>query len=214
MLAGLILIAGGGVEWRRHGRARGLIWFAGLLGLPVFAFVVNLIAAERYATYRTIWSMTGVLLCFLIAAGGSLAGWLGTRGRKAAAIIVITAAFFTARHRACALLAVPQGNEWQLVLEGAERVRLEGNRPRIFAIEPTPADISTATIYHDEFGSLSSNSDWVPKEMFKRAMHDLHPSVPDLDHRYQFSSGPKLPAGRSYDLVIDLHRLRDFHTDN
>jgi hypothetical protein len=214
LLVGLVLIAGGGVEWRRHGWPRGLIWFAGLLGLPVFAFIVNLIAAERYATYRTLWSMTGVLLCFLIASCGPFTGWLGTRGQKMAVIIVITAAFFTARHRAYALLAVPQGNEWQLMLEGAERVRLEGNQPRIFAIEPTPADISTATIYHDEFGSLSSNSEWVPKEMFKRAMHDLHPSVPKLDQRYEFSSGPKLPIGQRYDVVIDLHRLREFHTDN
>jgi RecA-family ATPase len=91
---------------------------------------------------------------------------------------------------------------------------LDGSHPRIFAIMSTPADISTATIYHDEFGSLSSNSEWVPKEMFKRAMHDLHPEIANLDALYDFSLGKKLPADQHYDVIIDLHRLRQFYTDN
>ena len=51
-LVGLILAAGACIEWRRHGRARGIIWTAGLVGLPAFAFLVSLVASERYATYR------------------------------------------------------------------------------------------------------------------------------------------------------------------
>jgi hypothetical protein len=50
--------------------------------------------------------------------------------------------------------------------------------------------------------------------MFKRAMHDLHPDIADLDSRYRFASGPALPAGEHYDLVIDLHRLRRSYMDN
>jgi hypothetical protein len=100
-------------------------------------------------------------------------------------------------------------------MQGAKHVRIDGPiRPRIFAIASSPADISTATIYHDEFGSLSSNSEWVPKEMFKRAMHDLHPEVRNLDSRYQFASGYRLPAGEHYDVIIDLHQLRRFYIDN
>jgi hypothetical protein len=93
-------------------------------------------------------------------------------------------------------------------------VRLEGIHPRIFAIASTPADASTATIYHDEFGSLSSNSEWVPTEMFKRAMHDLHPEIANLDARYDFATGPHVPTGQRYDLIIDLRRLRHFYIDN
>jgi len=97
---------------------------------------------------------------------------------------------------------------------GAKHVRLDGARPRIFVVKSTPADISTASIYHDEFGSLSSNSEWVPKEMFKRAMHDLHPGIANLDARYDFYSGSRLPADQRFDVIIDLHRLRQFYTDN
>ena len=140
------------------------------------------------------------------------------------AAVAVSIAFFTAQHHVYALIAVPQGNEWQLIMAGAKQVHLDqvqlnplrpdNGRPRIFAIASTPADISTATIYHDEFGSLSSNSEWVPKEMFKRAMHDLHPEIANLDSRYEFSLGPKLPVDQRYDVIIDLHRLRQFYTDN
>ncbi len=141
----------------------------------MFAFAVSMLASERYATYRTILAMTGVLLCFLVASVSALTEALE---RQCAALDRpgrARMAFFTAQHHVYALIAVPQGNEWQLIVAGAKHVRLDGARPRIFAIASAPADISTATIYHDEFGSLSSNSEWVPREMFKRAMHDLHP---------------------------------------
>ena len=69
------------------------------------------------------------------------------------------------------------------------------------------ADRSTDLIYHDEFGSLSSNSEWVPKEMFKRAMHDLHPQDEDIESAFVFTSGPRLPAAPC-DVVIDMRDLR------
>jgi hypothetical protein len=213
-LVGAVLLAGARAEWRRYGRSRGIVWLAALLGLPVFACAVSLIASERYATYRTILAMTAVLLCFLIASVRALTENWAPGNRRILATLVVSIAFFTAQHHVYALIAVPQGNEWQLILAGAKHVHLDGTHPRIFAIASTPADISTATIYHDEFGSLSSNSEWVPKEMFKRAMHDLHPEIANLDSRYDFFSGPRLPTDQRYDLIIDLHRLRQFYIDN
>jgi hypothetical protein len=214
VIVGAILLAGAYVEWRRYGRTRGIVWLTALLGLPVFACAVSLIASERYATYRTILAMTAVLLCFLVASIRALTESWGQSGRRMLAIVAVSIAFITAQRHVYALIAVPQGNEWQLIMAGAKHVHLDGAHPRIFAIASTPADISTATIYHDEFGSLSSNSEWVPREMFKRAMHDLHPELPNLDARYGFSSGPKLPVDQRFDVIIDLHRLRQFHTDN
>ncbi|HEX3915391.1 MAG TPA: hypothetical protein VHW71_17975 [Steroidobacteraceae bacterium] len=213
-LVGAVLIAGAWLEWRRHGRQRGIIWLAGLLGLPMFAFVVSMIASERYATYRTILAMTAVLLCFLVASISALTQSWSVNARRLTAMLAISAAFFSAQHHVYALIAVPQGNEWQLIMAGARQVQLTGSRPSIFAIASTPSDTSTATIYHDEFGSLSTNSEWVPREMFKRAMHDLHPDVANLDSRYDFATGPALPPGGHYAVLIDLHRLRRFYVDN
>lgn len=217
-LVGLLLILGCLIEWRRHGGARGLLWAVVLGGLPVLACVVSLVASERYATYRTIFAMTAVLMLFGIASVDALTAAMRASTRWLVAGVLLLTAFLMAQHHAYALIAVPQGNEWQLILDGARRVQLPRHpgdaRPRIFAIASAPADISTATIYHDEFGSLSSNSEWVPREMFKRAMHDLHPQIQDLDSRYEFATGPKLPEGRRYDVLIDLHRLRRYYTDN
>jgi hypothetical protein len=213
-IVGAILIAGACLEWRRYGASRGIVWLSGLLGLPVFAFAVSMIASERYATYRTILAMTGVLLCFLVASVSMLTERWSAGARKVFAVLVFSIALFTAQHHLYALIAVPQGNEWQLILAGAKHVRVGASKPRIFAIASTPADISTATIYHDEFGSLSSNSEWVPREMFKRAMHDLHPEIAHLDSRYDFATGPKLPEGQRFDVIIDLHRLRQFYVNN
>ena len=202
------------MEWRRYGRGRGIIGLPALLGLPVFACAVSLIASERYATYRTIFAMTAVLLCFLVASIRALTRAWRPGTRRVLAGVVLTAAFFSAQRHVYALIAVPQGHEWHLIMSGAKQVHLDGSHPRVFAIASTPADISTATIYHDEFGSLSSNSEWVPREMFKRAMHDLHPQIADLASRYDFSSGPKLPVDPHYDVIVDLHRLRQFYTDD
>jgi hypothetical protein len=214
-LAGAVLIAGTCLEWRRHGRERGLVWLCALPALPVAAVGISLVASERYATYRTIFAMSAVLVCFLVASLSSLTERWAASNRRLFASVLLTIAFLTARHHAYALIAVPQGNEWQLIVEGAGKVGLSANsRPRVFAIASTPADISTSTIYHDEFGSLSSNSEWVPREMFKRAMHDLHPEIANINSRYVFESGPVLPANRSYDVIVDLRRLKEFYTDN
>jgi hypothetical protein len=213
-VVGAILLAGARLEWRRYGRQRGIVWLSGLLGLPMFAFAVSMLASERYATYRTILAMTGVLLCFLVASVSALTERWSTNTRRLTAMLAISLAFFTAQHHVYSLIAVPQGNEWQLIVAGAKKVHLDGARPRIFAIASTPADISTATIYHDEFGSLSSNSEWVPREMFKRAMHDMHPDTANLESRYDFATGPALPQGQRYDVVIDLHQLRRFYVNN
>jgi hypothetical protein len=213
-VAGAILIAGAYLEWRRHGATRGVTWLAGMLILPPFAFAVSMIASERYATYRTILAMTAVLLCFLVASFSALTARWSSNARRMVVVSVVSLAFFIAQHHSYALIAVPQGNEWQLIMAGAKHVRLESGRPRIFAIASTPDDISTATIYHDEFGSISSNSEWVPREMFKRAMHDLHPEIANLDSRYVFATGPTLPVGQSFDVIIDMHRLRQFYVNN
>jgi hypothetical protein len=214
-LVGMVLLAGAWLEWRRHGRQRGLIWLCGLFALPVLAFGISMVASERYATYRTILAMSAVLVCFLVASVRALTDGWAVSNRRLLASVLLSIAFLTARHHAYALIAVPQGNEWQLIVEGAKQVRLSVNsRPRIYAIASRPADISTSTIYHDEFGSLSSNSEWVPKEMFKRAMHDLHPEIANINSRYVFATGPALPADQQYDVIIDMRRLRQFYSDN
>ena len=192
------LLAGAYLEWKRYGRSRGLVWLAGLLALPIFAFAVSLVASERYATYRTILAMTAVLRVFLGGIRARADRALEGRPPQAARHAARATAFFTAQHHVYALIAVPQGNEWQLIVAGAKHVRLgRATRGREYSPSPPLPPISPpATIYHDEFGSLSSNSEWVPKEMFKRAMHDLHPEIAQHRCALRFCNRSEI-AGRS-----------------
>ncbi len=153
-----------------------------------FAFLVSLVASERYATYRTVLAMTGVLLCFLVASVRVLTERWNPANLRLLAALVLAGAFLVARHHTYALIAVPQGNEWELILQGAKQRAPEPHgeaahlrdRLRALPIYRPPS------IYHDEFGSLSSNSEWVPKEMFKRAMHDLHPEIANINTALRF----------------------------
>src|SRR6202162_2444016 len=146
-VVGLLLVAGAVLEWRRHGRARGLMSAGALVGLPILPASVSLVASERYATYRTIFAMTAVLLCFMVASVGGLTAHWSPSGRRLLATVVVGIAFCTAQHHVYALIAVPQGNEWQLILSGAKHVHLNNRfvRPRVFAIASAPSDISTAS---------------------------------------------------------------------
>jgi hypothetical protein len=214
-VVGLILAAGAYLEWQRHGRERGIVWRRACSGCRCSPShrEPGCLRALRDLSHRARHDRRAGVF------PGRVAPPLTERWNPAnvrlIAALAFTVAFVIARHHVYALIAVPQGNEWELILEGAKHVHLTpAVKPRIFAIASSPADISTATIYHDEFGSLSSNSEWVPKEMFKRAMHDLHPEIANINARYEFSEGYKLPAGQHYDLIIDMRRLRQFYTDN
>jgi len=57
---------------------------------------------------------------------------------------------------------------------------------------------------HAVFFSCShSNSEWVPREMFKRAMHDLHPESRNLATlANDFSSFPRGPVDQRFNVII------------
>lgn len=207
----LVLAAGLAMEWVKHGWRQALVWVAGLAGFSLLAVAVSLVAAERYATYRTTWALGGVLLCFLVASGRTLTAGLGPRLRATVAALLIAAAALTAYQHSRHLLAEPQGNEWRLILAGARKIDADRDGTRVHVLIPSLADRSTGLFYHDEFGSLSSNSEWVPKEMFKRAMHDLHPHDEDIESAYVFSCGPALPPA-GCQVLIDMRDLRRLRT--
>jgi len=109
-----------------------------------------------------------------------------------------------ARIQAHTLFALPQQEELALVEEGAKKLALL-DRATVFIIRPTIDDTCAPQRYSDEFGTLSTDSDWVPKEMLKLL---LNGQVPDFSKRYTFICGRSLPAGRTFPVVIDMRRLK------
>ena len=85
----------------------------------------------------------------------------------------LNAAVLANRH-AFDLIAEPQGREWSLVRDAVRTLRL-GADTTVYIVTPTLDHRSTQRVFSDEFGSLSSDSDWVPAEMFKAALRERFP---------------------------------------
>lgn len=184
-------------------------WVWCLLVMPVVAHGVSLVAAERSTGYRVLFPLSGLVLVLAVY---GLRVLTTARGLKPLphylTLGVLTAVAALLAHRqAYHLIAEPQGHEWDLVRSAV----LRGNfaKPvKVFFIMPTIEHRSTVRIHADEFGSLSSDSDWVPVEMFKAALRERFGDKLPKGGSYTFAAGRELPADQAFDLVIDMRKLK------
>jgi hypothetical protein len=207
VITGGVILAGGWGKWRSGGWQEGLFWAVTLSALLMGAFTANLVSMQRWSTYRTIYALTGVLLVFFVLGLQTLASYVPKR-REWVAPAVLALIFLIGvplgRHHAYTLFALPQQEELALVEEGAKKLALL-ERATVFIIRPTIDHTCAPQRYSDEFGTLSTDSDWAPKEMLKLL---LNGRVPDLSKRYTIICGRSLPAGRTFTVVIDMRRLK------
>ena len=209
-IMGLLLIAGGVLVGKRRGWRESVFWFSSLLVLSIGAYSINIIASERWSSYRTIFPLIGVILIFLAASMEVLGEAIPVvkRVRHYLGLVVVVAAVFLARRQTYELIAVPQNKEYRLVERESKKLDLARDQ-RVYVITPTPALAPAPLVYSDEFGSLSTDSDWVPKEILKLIFYEKFPALPkcrSLDHMV---SGEKPPPPGSYDVVLDLRPLRE-----
>jgi hypothetical protein len=184
-------------------------WLWSLLMLAVVAHGVSLAAAERNTAYRVLFALSGLALVFTIYGLRVLANARGVKPmvHYLTLGLLATGAAVVAHRNAFLLIAEPQGHEWDLVKSPV----LRGNfsKPvKVYVITPTLDDRSTVKVYGDEFGSLSSDSDWTPKEMFKAALHERFADKLPKGGSYTFASGREVPADGAYDMVIDMRKLK------
>ncbi len=184
-------------------------WLVCLVALPFLAHLVSLAAAERAIGYRTLFALSGLVLVLVMFALRSLraAGRIKPWMHYTALGLIIAGAAVAANRNAFTLLAEPQNYEWELVLTPVMRTTFKADT-RVYIITPTPADRSTDQIFADEFGSLSSDSDWAPQEMFKCAMRERFGRKLPKGISYTVTLGREAPAAAAYDLVIDMRKLR------
>lgn len=185
-------------------------WLWCLVLLPLLAHGASLAAAERSIAYRTLFALSGLVVVLMVHSLRALANAATGKPllRYVGLAFIAAAVAFMANRNAYQLLAEPQNNEWELVRNALLRANF--NQPtKIYAITPALGDRSTNRIYFDEFGSLSSNSDWVPKEMVGAALHERFPGKLPKGGSYTFASGREVPTGKNYDLVIDLRKLKE-----
>lgn len=189
-------------------------WWMCLGLLPLIGHGVSLAAAERVNGYRTLFALSGLVLVLVIFAIRSLhaAGRLPRMAYYAAFGVLLAGGAMMARQNAAQLIAIPQGHEWEMTR--AAIMRADFRKPLgIYVITPQVNDRVTKRIFSDEFGSLSADSDWVPREMVHAAVHSRFPEKLPKGGSYTVTLGRTEPAAKAYDLVIDLRKLRNYRED-
>lgn len=184
-------------------------WLWCLVILPVVAHSVSLAAAERSTAYRVLFPLSGLVLVLTIYGLRVLATARGVKPMAHYLILGLLAAgaAVVAHRQTFLLIAEPQGHEWDLMRTAVLRANF--SKPvKVYVITPTLDDRSTERVHRDEFGSLSSDSYWTPKEMFKAALHERFPDKLPKGGSYTFESGREEPAEGAYDLVIDMRKLK------
>lgn len=203
---GIFILLGGVIEYKRSGWLAGLLWLGGMVGLCLMAYVVSLVAAERWPTYRTLYAMTGVVVVFLMRTL-----WLIAEDRRRLLRIsshvmvgsLLLIGVVQAAHNTQDVIGEPQSEELEQLSRQASRIDpIKG--PRVFVILANPADSRSELRYLDEFGSLSADSEWCTKEMLLQVLQDRFPDEPDLAKRVRLSFGRSEPARGLYDAVIDM----------
>ena len=185
-----------------------------LVGLPVAAFAVNLAAVLRVPSYRTTYALAGLVVVFVVYALRNLrlAGRIGRNAQHAALGLMLLAGGLAAHLHAYTLIAVPQGREWQIVRDAALRMA-PAQHTKVYAIRAGIEDRATRRIFADEFGSLSSDTEWAVSEMLKCALRSRFPSGPPSGFGYSFESGTEPPRAGAFDIVIDMRKLGQQRTD-
>jgi hypothetical protein len=186
-------------------------WLICVCVLPFAAHAVSFAAAERSIGYRVLFALSALVLVLLVFTF-RLAREQQRIHRKLAyaglGALMIIAAVSANRH-ALKLIAEPQGHEWGLIQSAVKRHTFKA-ATKVYIITPTLDDRSTERVFMDEFGSLTSDSDWAPREMFKVAMFDRYGATLPKGVGYEVTLGRKPPGDDQFDLVVDMRRLREF----
>ncbi len=181
-----------------------------VLVLPFVAFTVNLAAAVRVPSYRTTYGLAGLVVVLVLYALHSLreAGRLPRAAHYGVLAALVLLGGVLANRHAYTLIAQPQGWEWAIVRDAVRTLAL-GAGTHVYMIRPTIEDRATRRIFADEYGSLSSNSDWAAAEMFKSALRVRFPNGLPPGLSYTLSSGLDVPRPGTFDVVVDMRKLKD-----
>jgi hypothetical protein len=189
-------------------RRRGAYAIIALVGVTIALCVV---AIDRITTYRVLFSLAGIVLVLLVYSLRALIvvkkmTMIQYAGLALACIVI----GFLAHRNTFNLLAEPQGDEWEL-MRGAV-LRADFAKPvRVHIILASIDDRLTDRIYGDEFGSVSSNSEVVAKDMFHAAVRTRFPDKLPKGGKSLVTTSTTEPQAGTYDLLIDMRKLKNFH---
>ena len=206
-----LLSAGVWSRWRLGGAIDVGHWLGVLILLMALSYSVNLASMNRFIAYRHLWALTALLLIFSVAGLKSLSrSWprVGRIGAPAALSFLLIASVVLARDQAYELVALPQSEELAVIEEAAKRIDIT-RKPRVFIVISSRRNAPSAVRFADEFGSLSTDAEWVSAEMLEGIMKERFPDSGDVTKLYQLGCGDVLPPKQRYEVVIDMRNLKN-----
>jgi hypothetical protein len=206
LLVTALIVVGGWITPNRETRNK---WIFCACVLPFAAHAVSFAAAERAIGYRVMFALSSLVLVLLVFTVRLLreSKRVHVNVSYIALGTLIAIAAISAHLNSFSLVAEPQGREWALIRTAVQRHVFKGDT-KVYIITPTPDDRSTERMYADEFGSLSSDSDWAPREMFKDAVYERFGDKLPKGTSYSVVLGREEPEKDAYTLVVDMRQLR------
>ena len=205
-LTSTVLLLGCVHQFKRAGWVPGMVWTTSLVVLVVASLAITVIAAERWAPYRTIYATSGVILIFLVMTVRNLSSSVLLKPDRWVCLFLVMgviAAGWIARSHTHELIAQPQMEELRLVREGSRTID-PARTQDVLILCPTAPNPNVTVVCDDEFGSLSSNSDWTPKEMVKQVLRERFPNLAHAEKRCRMVVHAYRPTGPKWDVVVDL----------
>lgn len=176
--------------------------------LVVVTIAICLVASDRISTYRVLFPLAGLVLVLMVHSLRALLIAKKVRpGHYASLIVGFLCIGFMAERNAATLLAEPQGVEWEIMRGAVLRAGFT-KQVRVHIITASLEDRATERIYGDEFGSVSSESDAIAKDMFRAALKTRFPDKLPKGGSYVIATSTMDPDPASYDLLIDMRKLK------
>ena len=176
--------------------------------LGIITVIVCLVATDRIATYRVLFSLAGILLVLMTYSLRTLSVQKKMTWKHYAGLGLLSAFIaFLAYRNSFHLLAQPQSVEWE-EMRGAV-LRASFAKPvRVHIITAALSDRTTERTYGDEFGTVSSDDPEVAKSMFRVALGERFPDKLPKGGSYVLAASDTVPAQGSYDLLIDMRKIK------
>ncbi len=204
-----VLIVGGLMLYVR-GTRRERLWKLGIAGalLPL-SYAPNLLVAENWASYRTLSSLTSIVVVYAFFAFQGYAQCL-RRSLSPASMNAIMggiaiACALSAAYHVRTYFVVPQVRELELMRSQLSEEELSGVRG-IHVIRPGWQNTLAPLVRYDEFGlPSSSHAALVPRDMVFLLLRDMIPDYAHLPVTHVAAGGPIDPPPGS--LVMDMSSL-------
>ena len=182
-----------------------------VIALVFVTVAVCVVASDRIAAYRVLYALAGLVLLLMVYSLRALVVAKKPRpGHYAGLLVICIVIGFVAHRNSYRLLAEPQGNEWEMMRGAVLRADFK-KKVRVHIILAGHDDRSTERIYGDEFGSISSDSEAVAKDMFHAAVRTRFPDKLPQGGQATVTTSSVEPQPGSYDLLIDMRKLKSFH---